>query len=358
VCFRQTLSIAQELNDRLLEAQACYSLGNTYTLLKDYQKAIDYHLCHLQIAQELKDSIGEGRAYWSLGNALTSIGNHREALVYAQRHFDISCKIGDTFGQKSAAKSIADLKALLNLISSSSPCSQSTSSSSRKQPKEVVERQALIRKDVYCYADGVVKKKPNKRESMENMNLIKLSPAASSAEARDATETSNDNENNADTNNTNSNNTNEDDYFLDLLAKFQSKRLDDQRCSLDRMENKENHRPERFRSGRPRRGTASLYRSTTHPSNPDPAPNNSNSRRNSNPVQNDHSVHNSNHHNANGGNQHFEHYRDELFDLIEGMQSRRMEEQRATMPPLRRSYTDNGPESLPGLFACLFFENI
>ena len=40
--------------------------------------------------------------------------------------------------------------------------------------------------------------------------------------------------------------------------------------------------------------------------------------------------------------------RDELFDLIEGMQSRRLEEQRAPMPALRRSYTTNGPQSLAG----------
>lgn len=38
-----------------MEAQACYSLGNTYTLLKDYERAIDYHLKHLVIAQDLND---------------------------------------------------------------------------------------------------------------------------------------------------------------------------------------------------------------------------------------------------------------------------------------------------------------
>ena len=43
------------LKDKAVEAQACYSLGNTYTLQQDYQRAIDYHLKHLIIAQELKD---------------------------------------------------------------------------------------------------------------------------------------------------------------------------------------------------------------------------------------------------------------------------------------------------------------
>lgn len=42
-----------------MEAQACYSLGNTYTLLQQYERAIDYHLKHLYIAQELTDRYDE-----------------------------------------------------------------------------------------------------------------------------------------------------------------------------------------------------------------------------------------------------------------------------------------------------------
>ena len=56
ICFfRKTLLLARQLKDRAIEAQSCYSLGNTYTLLQDYEKAIDYHLKHLTIAQELND---------------------------------------------------------------------------------------------------------------------------------------------------------------------------------------------------------------------------------------------------------------------------------------------------------------
>lgn len=52
---RRTLQLARQLKDRAVEAQACYSLGNTYTLLQDYERAIDYHLKHLIIAQDLND---------------------------------------------------------------------------------------------------------------------------------------------------------------------------------------------------------------------------------------------------------------------------------------------------------------
>lgn len=53
--LRRTLQLARQLKDRAVEAQACYSLGNTYTLLQDYERAIDYHLKHLIIAQDLND---------------------------------------------------------------------------------------------------------------------------------------------------------------------------------------------------------------------------------------------------------------------------------------------------------------
>ena len=62
--YKRTLHLAQELGDRAVEAQACYSLGNTYTLLKDYATAVKYHMRHLAIAQELFDKVGEGRACW------------------------------------------------------------------------------------------------------------------------------------------------------------------------------------------------------------------------------------------------------------------------------------------------------
>lgn len=61
-CFsfsRKTLQLSRQLRDQVMEAQACYSLGNTYTLLQQYERAIDYHLKHLHIAQELNDRWSE-----------------------------------------------------------------------------------------------------------------------------------------------------------------------------------------------------------------------------------------------------------------------------------------------------------
>lgn len=85
--------MAVELGERAVEAQACYSLGNTFTLMRDFPIAIEYHSKHLTIAQELGDKVGEARACWSLGNAHSSIENHEAALQFAQQHLALAKEV-------------------------------------------------------------------------------------------------------------------------------------------------------------------------------------------------------------------------------------------------------------------------
>ena len=49
------LEVAREMRDSAFEAQSCYSLGNVYTLMQSYHKAIEYHMLHLQFAIQLGD---------------------------------------------------------------------------------------------------------------------------------------------------------------------------------------------------------------------------------------------------------------------------------------------------------------
>ncbi|KFV98178.1 G-protein-signaling modulator 1, partial [Fulmarus glacialis] len=113
--YKKTLQLSRQLKDQAVEAQACYSLGNTYTLLQDYERAIEYHLKHLVIAQELGDRVGEGRACWSLGNAYVSLGSHEQALHFARKHLEISQEIGDRNGELTAQVNMAQLKSALGL---------------------------------------------------------------------------------------------------------------------------------------------------------------------------------------------------------------------------------------------------
>ncbi|XP_026201738.1 G-protein-signaling modulator 2-like [Anabas testudineus] len=117
--YKRTLQLARLLKDRAVEAQACYSLGNTYTLLQDYDRAIDYHLKHLVIAQDLNDRVGEGRAYWSLGNAHTALGNHEQAMYFAEKHLEIAKETGDKSGEVTARMNLSDLRLVVGLKSNS-----------------------------------------------------------------------------------------------------------------------------------------------------------------------------------------------------------------------------------------------
>ncbi|KAM9007013.1 G-protein-signaling modulator 2 isoform 3-T5 [Guaruba guarouba] len=186
--YKRTLQLARQLKDRAVEAQACYSLGNTYTLLQDYEKAIDYHLKHLVIAQELNDKIGEGRACWSLGNAYTALGNHDQAMHFAERHLEISREVGDKSGELTARLNLSDLQMVLGL-------SYSTNNSMMGE-SHVVDTSL-----------NGTRPRVGRRHSMENMELMKLTPEKKNSREAMA-----------------------DEGFFDLLSRFQSNRMDDQRC--------------------------------------------------------------------------------------------------------------------------------
>ncbi|KAM9790811.1 G-protein-signaling modulator 2 isoform 1-T1 [Syngnathus typhle] len=155
--YKRTLQLARQLKDRAVEAQACYSLGNTYTLLQDYERAIDYHLKHLIIAQDLNDRIGEGRACWSLGNAHTALGNHDQAMHFAEKHLEICKETGDRSGELTARMNVTDLQTVLGL-------SYSTNNSTLSENRDT------------DYKLQGAKPRLSRRHSMENLELMKLTP--------------------------------------------------------------------------------------------------------------------------------------------------------------------------------------
>uniref|UniRef100_A0A671WVE6 G protein signaling modulator 2 n=1 Tax=Sparus aurata TaxID=8175 RepID=A0A671WVE6_SPAAU len=192
--YKRTLQLARQLKDRAVEAQACYSLGNTYTLLQDYERAIDYHLKHLIIAQDLNDRIGEGRACWSLGNAHTALGNHDQAMHFAEKHLEICRETGDRSGELTARMNVSDLQTVLGL-------SYSTNNSTLSENKEV------------DYNQHGARPRMSRRHSMENLELMKLTPDKMNVRRLSPDMLG-------------------DEGFFDLLSRFQSNRMDDQRCSI------------------------------------------------------------------------------------------------------------------------------
>lgn len=205
-----------ELGERAVEAQACYSLGNTYTLLREFPTAIDYHQRHLGIAQELGDKIGEARACWSLGNAHAAIGNHEKALHYAQLHLFLAKELGDPVGETTARINIADLKKVLNV-----PDSQSDSESLAEL------QQKLVNKNQNATSSSNTSRMHRlRRQSMEQLDLIKLTPDGKKQQSVDLDHLPSRNNENYPAKPA------KDEDFFEMLTRSQSKRMDDQRCTL------------------------------------------------------------------------------------------------------------------------------
>ncbi|XP_038270153.1 G-protein-signaling modulator 2 isoform X1 [Dermochelys coriacea] len=245
--YKKTLQLARQLKDRAVEAQACYSLGNTYTLLQDYEKAIDYHLKHLTIAQELNDRVGEGRACWSLGNAYTALGNHDQAMHFAEKHLEISREVGDRSGELTARLNLSDLQMVLGLSYSTNNSVMSEihtvdnslngarSRVGRRHSMENMELMKLTPEKIQNWnSDILAKQKPLVAKPSAKLHFVnrlkgkKYKNGTSSKVLQDAS-------NSIDhrlpsCQRKNSPDMTGDEGFFDLLSRFQSNRMDDQRC--------------------------------------------------------------------------------------------------------------------------------
>uniref|UniRef100_A0AAQ4NWV7 G protein signaling modulator 1b n=1 Tax=Gasterosteus aculeatus aculeatus TaxID=481459 RepID=A0AAQ4NWV7_GASAC len=219
---RKTLQLSRQLRDQVMEAQACYSLGNTYTLLQQYERAIDYHLKHLYIAQELTDRVGEGRACWSLGNAYVSLQNHKQALHYARKHLDISKEIGDRNGELTARMNVEQLMEALGVNESDlSPSSSEFEMIPQFKLPKFTKRNSMDSVELWKYSSDKV-----------NISLTRVRPWLDSPlDADDITVQVPPPKLGRDPS--------DEDCFFDLLSKFQSSRMDDQRCHLDEPQNGE-----------------------------------------------------------------------------------------------------------------------
>uniref|UniRef100_A0A8C7FAW9 G protein signaling modulator 1b n=1 Tax=Oncorhynchus kisutch TaxID=8019 RepID=A0A8C7FAW9_ONCKI len=220
--YRKTLQLSRQLKDKVMEAQACYSLGNTYTLMQQYERAIDYHLKHLLIAQELTDRVGEGRACWSLGNAYVSLQNHRQALHYSRKYLEISREIGDRNGELTARMNVEQMMEALGVNESDLSSCGSEFEVQGARPK-YTKRNSMDSVELWKYSSD--KGYPDSLSSDDRQWLespvdtdditVQVPPPKLGQDPSD------------------------EDCFFDLLSKFQSSRMDDQRCHLDDL-NEEN----------------------------------------------------------------------------------------------------------------------
>ncbi|KAH8359938.1 hypothetical protein KR093_009680 [Drosophila rubida] len=211
--YKRTLALALELGEREVEAQSCYSLGNTYTLLHEFAMAIEFHHRHLAIAQELGDRIGEARACWSLGNAHAATGNNEKALQFAESHLQLAKELHDPVGESTARVNISDLRKLLGM-----PEAEHTPTPEEERSSASDHSASGHQSDGSENSQGRMVRV--RRQSMEQLDLIKITPDGKrmqeeKTKAATAVNTK----------------AKEDDFF-EMLSRSQSKRMDDQRCSI------------------------------------------------------------------------------------------------------------------------------
>uniref|UniRef100_A0A4W5R472 G protein signaling modulator 1b n=1 Tax=Hucho hucho TaxID=62062 RepID=A0A4W5R472_9TELE len=239
--YRKTLQLSRQLKDQVMEAQACYSLGNTYTLLQQYERAIDYHLKHLLIAQELTDRVGEGRACWSLGNAYVSLRNHRQALHYARKYLDISREIGDRNGESTARMNVEQMMEALGVNESDLSSCGSEFEMQGARPK-FTKRNSMDSVELWKYSSDKIGDSQDldsisrrTKSQQSQPGRVKVYPDSQSSDDRQWLESP------VDTDDITvqvpppklGRDPSDEDCFFDLLSKFQSSRMDDQRCHLD-----------------------------------------------------------------------------------------------------------------------------
>ena len=105
-CHECHLKIAKELGDRSGEGKAYGNLGTAYHGLGDFEKAIDYLERNLKIAIELGDRSDEGLAYGNLGCSNNSRGDFETAVGYFKRHLEIAKDLGDRSGEAVACSNL------------------------------------------------------------------------------------------------------------------------------------------------------------------------------------------------------------------------------------------------------------
>lgn len=145
------------------------------------------------------------------------MGQHLEAYYYAKRHLEISRDTGDRMGQATAQLNLTDLCRTLGY----------TPPDINELPHE--RKHEEIGAAASSASLTSIDSKKSRRVSMEHMDLIKMTPDSKKVHAANNKVGQEDKENNSSLNK--SGLLDEEDFF-DFISRFQSKRMDDQRCSL------------------------------------------------------------------------------------------------------------------------------
>ncbi|XP_060848986.1 G-protein-signaling modulator 2 isoform X1 [Rhopalosiphum padi] len=258
----ERLKIAREFGDKSAERRANSNLGNSHVFLGEFEEAADHYKRTLILAQELEDRAVEAQACYSLGNTYTLLRDYNTAVDYHLRHLDIAQKLQDRIGEGRACWSLGNVNLALGNHEKALYFASKHLEISKEIGDTVGQATAQINivdikkslgmsngqlsPDSKELLDTISNTQPSpqlrryrvRRQSMEQLDLLKLTP-----DNKGKVPSSNDKVYQSTSSVSKKSEKTEDDPFFDLLSRFQAGRMDDQRCTLGssrNLEDKEN----------------------------------------------------------------------------------------------------------------------
>ena len=114
--YDQVLVLHREIDDKKGEGIDLGNLGNAYFLLGDAKKAIEFYKGAMIFAREIGDRRNEGNWLGNLGNAYAEIGETKKAIEFYEQQLVIVQEIGDRRGEGAALGNLGNAYAALNDI--------------------------------------------------------------------------------------------------------------------------------------------------------------------------------------------------------------------------------------------------
>ncbi|XP_051517831.1 G-protein-signaling modulator 2-like isoform X2 [Myxocyprinus asiaticus] len=214
------LIIAQDLKDRIGEGRACWSLGNAYTALGNHEQAMSFAEKHLEISKKIGDRSGELTARMNVSDLQLVLGlkqnnsNTNSSALTESLPSDSSPTGGRSKGSRRHSMENMELMKLSSDKNMGQACEENTTDQQTKSPT----KSSIAKTSSKLFFINRFRGKKHKLNgsnptaTAENHNSNMPSAPLETQYAPD---------------------TLGDDGFFDLLSRFQGSRMDDQRCSLE-----------------------------------------------------------------------------------------------------------------------------
>ena len=114
--YKKSLVLAENKNLRKEEITTLRYIGNYYTNLGSYDKALEYHLKSLKISEQLNDKKEMAPCYTNIGNVNYYYGNFNNAINYYLKSLKISEELGDKVGMSNSYYNVGNVNYDLGLM--------------------------------------------------------------------------------------------------------------------------------------------------------------------------------------------------------------------------------------------------